>query len=461
MKSYNETLDYIHSLGMYSNPPHTDLSKIKYLCELFGNPQDSYKTIHIAGTNGKGSTTTMIFNILKEFGYKTGKYISPYIEKFTERISTVQGDISEEDLVYYSNKVKRTVEENNVPAEYMPNEFEFITLLAFLYYKEKECEIAVIETGLGGRLDPTNVIKSPLISVIMSISLDHTQVLGDTVEKIAVEKCGIIKENSPVVLYPLNCESVINIIKNTAREKNSQFIMPDIKSLKILEENIYFTRFEYKGREYKIKLLGRHQVYNALTVIETINCLFVGTNIVRPPTWHNMRGRTLFVPTNIYGTIYNGIEKTFFPSRFEILSRNPLIIFDGAHNISGITALKDTVKNLLSDKKIILLCGMLKGKNAEIALKEICSENFVHKFIAVPVNSPRSETPEILCGYALQYCGNTEYYNNLNEAVTKVVDEAATNKNTAVVCFGSLYLAGDVKKAVIAVSIENGLILQV
>ena len=429
MKSYNETLDYIHSLGMYSNPPHTDLSKIKYLCELFGNPQDSYKTIHIAGTNGKGSTTTMIFNILKEFGYKTGKYISPYIEKFTERISTVQGDISEEDLVYYSNKVKRTVEENNVPAEYMPNEFEFITLLAFLYYKEKECEIAVIETGLGGRLDPTNVIKSPFISVITSISLDHTQVLGDTVEKIAVEKCGIIKENSPVVLYPLNCESVTDIVKKTAREKNSQFIMPDIKSLKILEENIYFTQFEYKGREYKIKLLGRHQVYNALTVIETINCLFNDEN-----------------EEKIYNAIYNGIERTFFPSRFEILSRNPLIIFDGAHNISGITALKDTVKNLLSDKKIILFCGMLKGKNAEAALKEICSEKFVCKFIAVPVNSPRSETPEILCGYASRYCGNAEYNDNLEDAVKKAVGEASAGDNIAVVCFGSLYLAGDVKK---------------
>jgi dihydrofolate synthase/folylpolyglutamate synthase len=216
MDNYNETLDYIHSLGMYSNPPQKDLSKIKYLCELFDNPQDSYKIIHIAGTNGKGSTTAMLFNILTELGYKTGKFISPYIEKFNERIaaSTENGDISDEDIIYYANKVRKTLEENNVPKELMPIEFQFVMLMAFLYYKEKGCEFAVIETGLGGRLDSTNIIKSPIASVITQIGLDHMKILGDTVEKIAHEKCGIIKENSPVILYPLNEENVINIVKS-------------------------------------------------------------------------------------------------------------------------------------------------------------------------------------------------------------------------------------------------------
>ena len=435
MDKYKETLNYIHSLGMYSKPPQTDLSKIKELCKLFGNPQDSYKTIHVAGTNGKGSTVAMLFDIIKNLGYKTGKFISPYIEKFTERIAANDGDISEEALIYYAEKVKRTIAESNIPKNFMPNEFEFITLLAFLYYREKNCEIAVIETGLGGRLDPTNIIKSPLASVITSISLDHTQVLGDTIEKIAAEKCGIIKENSPVILYPLNSESVINIVKNTAREKHSEFIMPDIKLLKILEENIYFTRFEYKNREYKIKLLGRHQVYNAITAIETINYLFVGTNCVRPPKSHNSHGRTQFVPT-------------FFPSRFEILSKSPLVIFDGAHNISGVTALKETIKNLLPDKKIILICGMLRGKNAKESLKEICAEKFVRKFIAVPVDSPRTESPETLCKYASEYCENAEYSYNLHDAVSKAVAEASVSENFAVVCFGSLYLSADVKKTV-------------
>ncbi|MCL2772809.1 MAG: bifunctional folylpolyglutamate synthase/dihydrofolate synthase [Oscillospiraceae bacterium] len=428
---YNKTLNYIHSLGMYSNPPHIDLSKMKYLCNIFGNPQDSYMTVHIAGTNGKGSTAAMLANILRELGYKTGRYISPYIEEFTERISINGGDISRDELVFYAEKIQNALAENNAPDKFMPNEFEFVTLLAFIYYRAHECDIAVIETGLGGRLDPTNVIKSPLASVITSISLDHMQVLGDTVEKIAVEKCGIIKQNRPVVLYPLNGESVIKIVENTAKERNCEFIIPDVNSLKIVAESLDCTQFEYKNKPYKIKLAGRHQIYNAVTVIETIMRLF--------------RDKT-----NIYDAIYNGIEKTFFPARFEILSKKPLLIFDGAHNISGVNALCDTIKNLLIDKyykKIILICGMLKDKKPEEAIKNICSESFVEKFIAVPVNSMRSENPENLCEYASKYCKNAEYSYDLSEALESALDEALWNKYVAVVCFGSLYLAGDVKKA--------------
>ena len=425
MDNYNETLNYIHSLGMYSNPPHTDLRKIKYLCSLFGSPQDCYKTIHVAGTNGKGSTVAMLFNILKELGYKTGKFISPYIENFNERISTDNGDISEEDLVYYANKIKKTLDKNNIPNEFMPNEFDFVTLTAFLYYKEKGCEYAVIETGLGGSLDPTNVIKSPLASVITSIGLDHMQILGDTVEEIAVWKCGIIKRNSPVVLYPLNKESVTNIVKKTANEKNSEFIIPDVKSLKITDENIDFTQFEYKNKTYKIKLLGRHQIYNALTVIETINCLFKNDSV-------------------LYNAIYNGIEKTFFPARFEILSREPPIILDGAHNISGVIALKETIKNLLPNKKIILVCGMMRDKNPDELIKIIAGEDFVAQFIGVPVDSSRAEDPRILCKIAEKYHSDCGYCDDLKELEYLFLN--AYKLNRPVVCFGSLYLAGDVKK---------------
>jgi len=420
MTDYEKTLNYIHSLGMYSNPPQTDLSKIKYLCNLFGDPQNSCKTLHIAGTNGKGSTTAMIFNILEESGYKTGKFISPYIEKFNERISTEDGDISNEDIINYTNKLK-----NKIPKNFMPNEFEFLTLMAFLYYREKNCEYAAVETGLGGDLDPTNVIKSPEVSVITQIGLDHTQILGNTIEKIAQKKCGIIKNNSPVVLYPLNAPNIVDIVQKTANKKQSELIIPDISKLKILDENIDFTYFEYKNAEYKIKLLGRHQVYNALTVIESLNVLF----------------------KNNYKAVYKGIEKTYFPARFEILFKDPLFIFDGAHNISGISVLCDTVKNLLPDKKIILICGMLKDKNPREALEKICSESFVYKFIAVQVNSPRSETAENLCEYVLEYCENAEFADNLQNAVVQAFYEAK-EKNLAVISFGSLYLAADIKKSI-------------
>jgi len=423
--NYDETLNYIHSLGMHSNPPQKDLGRIKYLCGLFGDPQDCYKTIHVAGTNGKGSAVAMLANITQELGYKTGRYISPFIEKFNERIAVNGADIANQDIIYYAGKIKEAI--GGIPKEYMPNEFEFVTLMAFLYYRDKNCDIIIIETGLGGSLDPTNAIKSPLASVIMSVGLDHMQILGDTIEQIAAWKCGIIKQNSQAVIYPLNSQSVIDIAKNTAREKNCGFILPDIDKLKITEENINFARFEYKNKIYKTKLAGRHQIYNAVTVIETIDCLFKNSE-------------------NNYNAVYNGIEKTFFPARFEILSENPKVIFDGAHNIPAIAALKDAINNLLPGKKIILVCGMLKDKNPGEALKEICAEPFVYKFIAAPVESPRSETPENLCGYAAKYCKNAGYDYSLQNAVKIAMAEASAGENLAVVCFGSLYLAAGVKK---------------
>jgi dihydrofolate synthase/folylpolyglutamate synthase len=269
--------------------------------------------------------------------------------------------------------------------------------------------------------------------------------LGDTVEKIAVEKCGIIKPNSRVVLYPQNKESVIDIARNTARELNSAFIIPDIKRLNISEENIDFTRFDYKGRAYKIRLAGRHQVYNALTAIETAEAV-----LNNKPVPQNSAGKSRFTPEEVYAAVYNGLEKTFFPARFEVLSKNPLIIFDGAHNISAVPVLKETIKNLLPDKKIILICGMMKDKNPEEALKEICAEPFVHKFTAVPVDSLRSETPENLCALAAQYCGNAGYNHDIADAIKNALDEinASEGKDFAVICFGSLYLAGEVKNLV-------------
>ena len=422
--NYENCLDYINSLGRFSAKP--GLEKIKYLCGLFDNPQENYAGAHIAGTNGKGSATAMLANIIQELGYKTGRFISPYIYEFTERVSVNGLDISRDDIILYTEKIRRVIK--NIPEEYKPNAFQFTTLLAFLYYKDKNCDIAVLETGLGGRIDPTNILKSPLVSVIMQIGMDHAAQLGSTVEQIAREKCGIIKENGALVLYPANQPSVINIAEQTAREKNSIFIMPDLKYLKILDENIDGTSFQYKNKDYALKLLGEYQVYNALTVIEAADYLFESGKI---------RGSC--------GAIYTGIKRTRFPARLEILSRNPLVIFDGAHNIPAVVALRETIKNLLPDKKIILICGMLKDKEPENIIKNIAGESFVDKFIAVPVNLERAEAPENLRGIAAEYCANVEAAANLNEGLAQAVREAARD-NLAVICFGSLYLAADLKR---------------
>ena len=427
--NYEDCLRYIDSLGKYSKEnSRPGLEKIKYLCGLFDNPQEDYANIHIAGTNGKGSATAMLASIMTELNYKTGRFISPYIYEFTERISINNTDISKDDIILYTGKIIRAAEQGKIPDDYMPNSFQFITLMAFLYYREKKCEIAVLETGLGGLLDPTNVIKSPLVSVIMQIGLDHMAVLGDTIEQIARAKCGIIKENSAVVLYPLNQPPVIKIAEETAREKNSAFIMPDIKYLRVIEESIDGTRFEYKGRNYTVKLAGKHQVYNALSVIEAADYL-CGSGKIRGG----------------HDAVRAGIEKTCFPSRLEIISREPLLIFDGAHNLQAVCTLRDTIKNLLPDKKIILICGMLNDKEPENIIKNIAGESFVERFVAVPVNVPgRASSPEELRAIAAR-CGARAEAGSLEEALGRALNDAERH-NSAVVCFGSLYLAGEVRR---------------
>ncbi|MCL2100081.1 MAG: hypothetical protein FWH24_06560, partial [Oscillospiraceae bacterium] len=241
------------------------------------------------------------------------------------------------------------------------------------------------------------------------------------------EKCGIIKKDGALVLYPLNPPQVTEIAKKTAIEKNCAFIVPDLKYLKILGENIYGTHFEYKNKNYSLPFAGEHQVYNALTVIEAAKYLYSEKKI-----------------RSDHKAVYAGMEKTRFPARFEILSREPLVIFDGAHNVPAVCALRETIKKLLPDKKIILICGILKDKEPENIIKNIAGEDFTECFYAVPVNLPRAETPENLCVIAKKYCTNTAAYNNSGEALEQAVKKAEAG-NFAVVCFGSLYLAGDIK----------------
>ena len=414
--NYQDCLDYINSLGRLSKNP--GLEKMRYLCGLFGNPQEHYPSIYITGTNGKGSATAMLANIMAERGYKTGRFISPYIHDFTERISVNNSDISRDDICLYTEKIKCALEA--VHEDYMPNTFGFITLMSFLYYRDKCCNMAAIETGLGGQLDPTAVIKSPLVSVVMQIGLDHTEILGDTVEQIALEECRGAARGCPLVLYPANAPPVIKIAERAAHHG---LIMPDLDCLSITGESMHGTGFKYKGRSYDLGLLGRHQVYNAVTVVEAAE--YLGCD---------------------YGAVYAGIKKTRFPARFEVMSREPLIIFDGAHNVPAALALRDSIRGLLPGRKIILVCGMLRDKNPEDIIKNIAGEDFVHKFMAVPVDSERAETPESLRVIAAKYGADAEACDNLGGALAQAA-RAAARDNLAVVAFGSLYLAGEVRRA--------------
>ena len=392
--NYKETLDYIHSLGKFTFP--AGLERIKKVLAKLCNPQNSFKSIHIAGTNGKGSVSAFVSSVFKTAGYKTGLFISPFIIDFRERIQINGEFISEADLVFYAKRVMET--------KAALNEFEFITALAFLYFKEQNIDILVCETGLGGRLDATNTLENLACTVITKIGLDHTAVLGETVEEIAGEKCGILRD-CPTITTPYQPENALSVIKSKAKN----LIIPDISQLKILNDSTYI----YKNEEFKISLKGDFQIENSLVAIETIkNC---GYNI----------------PYNI---IYKGLKNTFFPARLEIISQKPLVLLDGAHNPDGADVLARELRKL--PKKPVAIIGMMRDKNVDNVLKETLKYCKGAVAVAVPDN-PRSLKAEALSQIAQKYCPCVTADGLLS--ALKITD----GEDIAV--FGSLYLASAIR----------------
>ncbi len=391
--NYTEILNYIHSLGNFSLP--AGLDRIKKVMNALGNPQDSFKSIHIAGTNGKGSVTAFVSSVFKTAGYKTGSFISPYIIDFRERIQINREFISEEDLCFYAQRVIDT----NVTL----TEFEFITALAFLYFKENKIDILVCETGLGGRLDATNVLENLACTVITKIGLDHTEILGDTLEKIAEEKCGIIR-NCPTITTPNQPEKALNVIKSKAQN----LIIPDI-SMCEADNNTYI----YRGEKFEISLLGDFQIENSLVAIETV------------------RNSGFNIPYNI---IYEGLKNTFFPARLEVISSSPLVLLDGAHNPDGALVLAKELSKF--KEKPVAIIGMMADKNIDEVLK--LTLRYCSSAVAVTVpNMPRSMKAGELCAKANVYC-ECKTAESLEEAL-------ALAEGKPSVVFGSLYLAGSIR----------------
>lgn len=324
--------DYLFNLEKFGIKMGLD-STLKIL-EKLNNPQNNFKSIHIAGTNGKGSTSNFLAGCIQANNLKVGLYTSPHLKKFNERIKINNIDISDKELISLTKEIKLISEENNINLTF----FEFTTILAFLYFSRNKVDYAIIEVGLGGRLDATNVIN-PIASIITNIHFDHMHILGNTLLEIAKEKAGIIKNNIPLITAEKNKE-VLNLFKETCNKKNSQLI--EISDYKIIELNLNNQKFIYKNKEYTIKMLGEHQISNACLAIEILNLL-------------NLQVQNL--------------ENIFWKGRLQIISTNPLIIVDGAHNIDGINKLTEFVSKL--NKKIILILALSKEKNVNELTEKI------------------------------------------------------------------------------------------
>ncbi len=408
----NEAIEFIHSVSNYFCKPGLD--RIKGLCEFLGNPQDDLKFIHVAGTNGKGSFCAMLSSILSKTGLKVGRYTSPFILEFNERIAVNNTPISNNDLIRIVEKIKAYCDS----LEDKPTEFEIITAIGFYYFKEQHCDVILLECGLGGRFDATNIITSPLLSVITGIDFDHQNFLGDTVEEIAFEKAGIIKKGIPVLWCGDN-QKAKAVIESTAKEMAAPFYTVKRKSV-IKKTDISGTVFDYDNLEISLPLLGAYQVTNAENVLSAITLLDFNISD---------------------NDIKEGIKAVKWPARMEVLSKEPLIIFDGAHNPQGINACVESVKMYFGTKKVNVLSGVMADKDYTFMAGKI-AEIALEVYTVTPSN-PRALSAEKYATVFKSAGINATAYNDIKSAL----DHAKSN-NEPLVIMGSLYLYGDIFKLI-------------
>ena len=421
----SEAVNYYHSLEKFGIMP--GLERISLLSGRLGSPHKKLKFIHVAGTNGKGSTCTALASVLCKAGYKTGLYTSPYVIDFRERIQLNMKMIEPSDLIYYTEKVKNAIDILSLEGVKI-TEFEAVTAAAFLYYAEKECDFVVLETGLGGRFDATNIIENPLCSIITSVSFDHTGVLGNTLSEIAFEKCGIIKNGCSVITGSAQPSEVFSTIEKVSSEMESPLIVRDKEKLfRVISESITGTLIESPYGETEIPFAGIHQLDNMALVTGAVEVL-------------RKKGFTVS-----FDAVKNGISSARIPARTEIISRFPLVILDGSHNDGSTAALGELVKKHLKGKRIIAVMGMMADKDCRKSLSNIVP--YFAKVITVTPSNPRSMASEELLKIVKEFSVDGYFYNSPEEGVKAALSEIGSF-DAMIVC-GSLYLAGDVREKLI------------
>ncbi len=410
---YQEALNYVHSFLKFGSK--LGLDRMNTLLEKLDNPQKDLKFLHVAGTNGKGSTSLMMQSAITSAGYKCGLFISPYVVDFCERIQIDGEYIPKDKLCYYVNRIKKILQ--TLPEDKIPTEFEIITAIAFSYFFEEGVDYAVLEVGLGGRGDATNVIKSPLVSVISKIDLDHTGILGDTIEKITAEKCGIIKKNCPVATTSSQTEEALSVIKEFSEKNGGDLLVSDEPTdISVKKEG---TNFSLSGEKYKVKMLGSHQAHNAALAIAGLKQS--GINIKK-------------------SDIDNGLLSQM-PARAEIISNSPFVLLDGGHNPAGAESLKNLL-NELNINSATAIIGMMADKDVESVIKTV-SPHFENAVSVTVEGNPRAIGETELKNICAKYIKNTYSAPDYDSAIKLA---SKVSKGAPVICLGSLYLAGDIRE---------------
>lgn len=419
--NYDEAINYIHDTLKFGSK--LGLHNITRLLELMGNPHKKLKYVHVAGTNGKGSTVAFISSILIESGCKVGIFTSPFIQRFSERIKINHTEISAEDLARITGLVKEKVEIMIGQGYNHPTEFEIVTAIAFQHYFECRCDIVVLEVGLGGRFDSTNVIDTPELAVITTISYDHMDRLGNTLPEIAFEKAGIIKGKGDVTVYPQENE-VEAVFEKICLEREARLHKVDFSRLKLVEWDIEGQLFDYNGyKALRIALLGEHQTQNASVAVRA-------SEILRE------KG---FAVTE--ASIRKGLANARWPGRLEVINRSPVFLIDGAHNAEGAKALYGALNTYFPEKRITFILGVLRDKEYRSMIEAVVP--VAHRFIAITPKSdralPATELAKILQGY----CKNVVVSDTIEEAIRTSLQ--FSDGDDVICAFGSLYYIGGIR----------------
>ena len=411
-----EAVEYIHSITWMGSKP--GLERTRELLQRMGDPQKKLKFVHIAGTNGKGSTAAMTASILQKAGYKVGLFTSPCIFKFNERIQINGEQISDEDLAAVTSFVKPLA----AAMEDHPTEFELVSCIGFEYFLRKGCDIVVLEVGMGGALDSTNVIDAPEVAVITNIGLDHTDFLGKTVEEIAATKAGIFKEGCHAVVYR-STPGVEAVLEEICIRKNIPLVYPNFDGLRLISHSLEGQIFDCGSRlALELPLLGDHQLHNAAVVLSVVDTLIA-------------RGWKISEEN-----IYDGIREVRWPGRFDIVSRDPLFIIDGGHNPQCIEALVKNIQDYLADRRVVALTGVLADKDYGEMFRPVMG--LVEQFVCITPPSPRKlEAADLAAHLRKEGCTATAC-ESIDEGVKKAI--ALAGKDGMVLCFGSLYSIADI-----------------
>lgn len=420
-------IDRIHEFNRFGMV--LGLDRMEELLRRLGNPQDDLKVIHVAGTNGKGSVSKYLEEGLSACGYKMGLYTSPYIETFNERIRYDGADISDEDLEYYGQKVVSAAEAMVADGLDSPTEFEVVTAIAFLYFADRQADITILEVGLGGIGDSTNVVKSPLASVITSISYDHMAQLGSSLAEIAVNKAGIIKTGCPVIANVPQRDAA-KIIARKAYAMGSRLY--DISGIRAavsdetpFSQKVSMELYEKSYSDVEISMVGRHQAENLKTALATLEVLRKSGAVKLDRE-----------------ALYEGLKRARQPGRFEVISEDPLVIIDGAHNEAGAQALQETMAQHFAGKKILLVAGILADKEIDSIVKFLTK--ITDHIIVTEPDNPRKLAAEKLAEHVADFGVAAEAVSDVEAAVHRAKELA--DGYDVILFAGSLYLIGDVRR---------------